>query len=696
MSETIDPNLLWPVSGTYRGNMNSAVWDLRIDVDGPSPLFAVSGDCTLLQGGQTQILGSFVVNLPPTPQQAPADGSQLPLFLVSDASVTAMACAAFSPNTLKSAGLDPTAMPIIRVVAQRLSKLSIRTDVTATLDFLPQGSTLSSPAAIRVTCNFSMEFFRQISLTQEVVDGVTPFSNFNDPHTAKNYSIDQAYAQAGISVKVTSPAALSSSNGQPFPTDWNDSELHDAMVNSNQLTANNGAWSVWMLHAARYADEHHVRGLMFEQTGAYRRRACAVFYNAVLGNSTPNALMTGDPRYQLNTCVHEAGHCFNLIHAFSLTSSPPYPLDFSAATWMHYPERFPGGVDAFWAKFNYSFTSEELKWMRHGFLANVQMGESDYADTSASAGGSGGLPLIAHDGSELELRLESPPSFALGEPIFVDLRLRSIAPNHRQVHNSLHPRGGNVVCRITGPDQRVSTYRPLFEPCGAASVVTLDPDNASIYESSYIGFGNDGFYFGSTGLYRIQAFYQAVDGAIIASNVLQIRIRAPKTKKDEDIADLFFGSDQGTLLYLLGSSCPQLQSGNDAFDELIARHPKHPLTRYAHLVKGVHATRSVKRIMPNRTIQVRQPDPPIAQKHLQNLHPRGKNPRKSTDSIDNITFTKSLRALAASQFAAGEDSQGDQTLHRMVSAFSHQHLNSHVLKQIKDAADSVRHGKLTH
>ena len=55
------------------------------------------------------------------------------------------------------------------------------------------------------------------------------------------------------------------------------------------------------------------------------------------------------------------------------------------------------------------------------------------------------------------------------------------------------------------------------------------------------------------GNYRVRAICYAPDGSQVFSNILALRVRHPVTAAEEELADLFFGEEQGTLLYLLGS-----------------------------------------------------------------------------------------------------------------------------------------------
>jgi hypothetical protein len=123
-----------------------------------------------------------------------------------------------------------------------------------------------------------------------------------------------------------------------------------------------------------------------------------------------------------------------------------------------------------------------------------------------------------------------------------------------------------------------------------------------IEESAYIGFGKGGNYFDHPGTYRLRAIYQAADGSQVRSNVVTLRVRHPVTAKEERLAELLTGEEQGALFWLLGSDSESLAAGNAAFKEVLEKHANDPLADYVRLTNGVNASRTFK------TIDDRQPE----------------------------------------------------------------------------------------
>ena len=60
---------------------------------------------------------------------------------------------------------------------------------------------------------------------------------------------------------------------------------------------------------------------------------------------------------------------------------------------MNYPDRFPGGEEAFWPAFGFEFDDLELAHLRHAFRDDVIMGGSPFlADAALRAPESVGPP----------------------------------------------------------------------------------------------------------------------------------------------------------------------------------------------------------------------------------------------------------------------------------------------------------------
>lgn len=644
-----------PVSGRYQGASGTSQLDLRVDVDGRKPTMRVSGDLFQSSGATVRYLGSFIVNSP----SLSATSSQ----------VTIRGTGNFSFQTTSSV-------------------------VTVTIPRVP---TLAAPASARVTfsdtagavgssfdCPFASPFFRTVQFEQDAVAGTMPFNSYNTAQLPSGgpgrvLSVLSSFAEAGIEMQPTGMSNTVAPQGAGIDARWSNAELHASMQQQFSLWRNEPQWRVWLLVATMHERGAGLRGIMFDQQGR-QRQGCAVFHDVVQGTSAERQ------RAQLRTYVHELGHCFNLLHSWQKSlASPPLPNRLNALSWMNYVDRFPGGEPAYWSSFPFQFDDPEVVHLRHAFRDNVIMGGNAFLTGSADLDvQSFSDPIV--DNSGLRLELEAHPTVMLCEPVVVEIKLYTTDLRGRRAHTQLHPDYGFVQIAIQKPSGDVEIYRPLVEHCVESELVMLDETRPSLYSSAYIGYGKGGFYFGQPGFYRIRALYHAPDGSQVVSQTLTLRVRNPRDKAEEDLADHYYGSDQGTLFYLLGSDAEGLETGNKAFDEVIDRHGKHPLSVYARLVRGINAGRNFKTILADKGLCERAPEPETT---INLLSPVVSAPRQ-TERVDNITLNLATRRLARAQKRTGNEEEANATLDQMVRTFHDKKLRPHVLQEVEAQADRAR------
>lgn len=615
------------VSGRYRGTLGAFQLELRVDVDRTRPLKRASADFYQVSGGTTTYYGSFVVNSP--------------TVTVTDTAVTVKGLGSFT----FSAGA-----PVVQITIPR--RTIMQPQAPATLQFFTAGG---SPGAT-YTCAFESIYFRTVRIeTDRVSDVTTPvFSSYNTGSlpsggSARNLSVVGAYAEAGIEMIPTSGSNVINVAEAGAGVKWSNAELHASMQKHFTLWKDLEQWAVWLLAAQLHDMGSGLYGIMFDQQGK-QRQGCAVFH-AGIGGTTADKL-----RLQLYTYVHELGHCFNLLHSWQKQyANPPVPNRPSSLSWMNYPWNYPnGGAATFWSQFPFQFDNEEVIHLRHAFRNNIIMGGSNF-----SVGAALGREVMAdpvRDESGLALSISThQSSFALGEPVVLQIALGATDSRGRRVHTWLHPNCGMVKVVIRKPSGEVVAYEPLIDHlvAGRESIIRRDD---LVRDSAYIGFGKDGFYFDQPGHYRIRAAYAALDGSEVMSDIITVRVRYPVTAAEESLADLFMGDEQGTLLYLLGSDDESLKSGNAAFDEVLEKHAKHPMANYARLVKGVNAARDFKTVAEENEnrVMVRQAQ----------LDESAKLLSAAADSrvLDSVSAQMTLANLAEVQTRAGDEAAAQKTL----------------------------------
>jgi len=150
-----------------------------------------------------------------------------------------------------------------------------------------------------------------------------------------------------------------------------------------------------------------------------------------------------------------------------------------------------------------------------------------------------------------------------------------------------------------------------------------------------------------------------LDGSQVFSDIITIRVRYPVTPTEEELAALFMGEEQGTLLYLLGSDDESLQSGNDAFEEVLAKYPKHAMSNYVRMVKGINASRDFKTITEDREtrVSVRPAELEESAKLLTAV--------ADSNILDPVSAQMSLSCLAEVQAKTGDEDAVNKTLSKI-------------------------------
>jgi len=649
------------VSGRYQGYRTQFQLELRVDVDGKRPMYRLSGDFYQISGGTIFYFGSFIV-----------DSVNLN---VTDTTVTVQGLGKYTFNA---------GAPILRVTIPRTGENQLRAPATAQFLY-----TSGNPGTSYV-CSFVSLHFRWVQYEQDKVSDVTTpvFTSYNTGSLpsggpARNLSVVEAYGECGIQMQTAGVWDVVNISEAGPNAQWSDAELHAAMVKHFSHWKDVPQWKVWLLAAQLHELGPGLYGIMFDQQGK-QRQGCAVFHYGI-GGTAPDKL-----RLQLYTYVHELGHCFNLLHSWQKSyAEPPAPNRPSALSWMNYPWYYPGGPDAFWSAFPFQFDDQEVVHLRHGFRNNVIMGGNDFIIGSGIADRQAFSDPVV-DKSGLMLKLDAPKSFALGEPVVIEIKLYATDMRGVQVVKHLHPNMGFVQIGIRKPSGQVVVYEPLMEHCMAAESTILDANQPSIYESAFISYGKGGLYFNEIGTYLIRAVYYSLDGSIVNSETLNLRVQAPHNSTDEQVADLFLGHEQGTLLYLLGSDSEFLNNGNEAFNTMISQYPEHSLAVYARLVKGINAGRMFKTITEDKQLTLRKPQYSEAIDQLSmvvNASEKGKG-------VDNITLNMAMLRMANNQKSSGNPKAAKETAEQMLEIFRKKSLKPHVMQkleaQVRDYATSAK------
>lgn len=640
------------VSGRYRGRSGGTgdlKLELRVDVDGRRPMRRVSGDFYRTTGTTVTYVGSFIITTP--------------TLTVNQTEVIIDGVGVYTFTT---------GSPRLRVTIPRVGEFM--PPASAAAQFM---TTAGVPGA-QYNCAFESSLFRRLEFESDFVAGVTPFQSYNtgllpSGGTARVLTVTAAFAEAGVEMVDTGetdevPIAMAGPDRI-----WTNRELHASMERHFRIWRNDPGWRIWLLAATIHEAGSGLRGIMFDQEGA-QRQGCAVFHDVIGGAS--NQIV----RAQLRTYVHELGHCFNLFHSHQKEyMHPPQPNRMDALSWMHYPDSYQSaigsGAGAYWAAFPFQFDDLELVHLRHAYRDDIIMGGNAFGIGAADID-----PLIfanpIEDNSGLRLTISSSANYYLGEPVVVEIKLETTDTRGKRVNARIHPNNGFLQVGISKPGGRTSIYRPLIQQCSDPEMIMLDSKTPAVYDSAYIGYGKDGFYFDAPGVYELRAIYHAPDDSRVLSNVLRLRVDAPIDEQERDIAEHFLGDEQGWLLYLLGSDAEGLSNGNAAFDHVLAKYDKHPMAVYAKLAKGMNASRPFKTIdtVENRVI-VREADYKESEELLSEVVQTTVTANPTADptadvGVDNITLNMTMRRLCEVQQTVGDVERSKATARALLNHFA--------------------------
>ncbi len=616
-------------SGRYRSPSTPGYQlELRVDVDGAHPLRKLSADFFSMSGATLSYFGSFVVDSP----------------VITTSSTTLVVRGKGRFTFAAGAPVVQVSIPL-RTIFQPAAP--------ATLQFF---TTSGAPGASYV-CAFASGYFRTVNIeTDRVSDVTTPvFSSYNtgtlpSGGAARTLSVVSAYAEAGIQMLPTAGTDVINISEAGTNAKWSDAELHASMVHHFSLWREAPQWSVWQVVCQHHEMGDGLLGIMFDQSGL-QRQGCAVFH-AGMGGTTPDRL-----REQLYCYVHELGHCFNLLHSWQKSLANPPGVDRpSAKSYMNYPWRYPGGEAAFWAAFGFVFDDPELIHLRHAFRNNIIMGGNPFATGSSLTNPEiFSDPLMDQSGLQFHIS-GTHESFALGEPVYLHLKLSPSDLRGKTVVPHVNPNKAMSSVVIAKPNGQVVVYEPYIDHLMAGKTAFL-PAGKTIEDAAYIGFGKGGLYFDQPGVYTLRAVYHALDGSQVLSNVIKLRVRHPGTAESEEVANLLLGEDQGALFYLQGSDSVSLRGGNDAFDTLLEKHSTHRLTDYVRYARGVNAARTFK------TISKGQPNGMVVRAaNLAQGHSLMLAAASGKSTIDDVTKMRGLQKMAEIHRESGDEKSAKATL----------------------------------
>lgn len=676
------------LSGTYVGQQGSLGLELRLDVQEPGgsgayqPLNLVSGDFfRVAEDGTWEYRSSFLVEHP----YVKYDSGQAAILgtMVS-----------YSGLTLSPALVEPFSRQVLRILVPLATDPN--SPVTATVQITHWGTYKTTFQCTKVS-----PFLRTIELEVDRIAGTElprPFHTHSvatRPPDLPPFELDitTAYRRAGVDLRITCTEEVFAPTEAGTDLKWDEQELHHAMEHHFSQWQDRPQWKLYLLIATHFKlfPQYLVTGIMYDSQARdpgdpYPRQGAAVFYSTmkrteVWGGAPP----TEFDRNYLRTCVHELGHALNLIHSFD--KDRPDSL-----SWMNYPWRYPygyripqgwDGTQSFWQNCHFEFDPEELRHLRHHSLMEVVPGGAAFGALGHELGVPPAASLEQLEAAPLALYLRTRPErtlFQFAEPIRIELKLKNQTQIPLGVPNMLNPEFGLIEIYIRDPKQQVRRYRPLFRLCSEPQTMELPPGE-KLYESVFVSYGTDGFYFQEPGEYWLWATYRAGEWQL-RSNALRIRVAFPQSPAEEEIALRTFGPEQGHVLYMQGAT--HLKNGNEQLQEVIERFPDTNLAQHIHLCFGHSQAREFKDLVAG---QIRPPRPEAAAQELRRALTI--SPRTRQAALDNITYGRAVELLATLYEQMEQPREARSLLSQTVEYFERMKVKAEVIENLKNRARSI-------
>ncbi|MFX0202121.1 MAG: hypothetical protein ACFFCW_38915 [Candidatus Hodarchaeota archaeon] len=709
--------LFMPISGTYKNTWpanDKIILELRVDVDGRRPQQRISGDVfrqelrflpmQLLEFGEMQLANimykySFVIENVVQRQEGGAWILTGPIIYYNDPTI-----------------IDETIeVRIQRVLAQDVGTSIISSGFItkapdAIVNFYKSGNLVKTYVCPKIS-----SYFRSVKLEIDCIAFPKFPQSVNtdiDPSPAdlpaRKVTVKNCFQRAGIDMKVQKDDVLIELDIPDPGLNWDFGELHDLMEAHFDRFSNTLNWNLYGVVVPRFAHENtdlyrpDLLGVMFDlgrwQAGdTYHRQGAAVSYQAIESVSVPVPAHSVTDLYDtdaekdrlfLETFIHELGHVFNLPHTFQRTVN----RDDASQSFMNYTSLYTGGTGTdsaereydYWSDFRWEFDDVELVWMRHQDRNDVIFGGNDWI----------GDNLITYIEPEYEiskaplrLELNAPPVVDFAEPVRLEIKLTNISDTPQLVIERLDPEDQFITLYIHRPNGDFVRYVPPVR-CDMVpgDLVELAPGE-SIQASVLVSFSAKGHQFQEPGEYRVRAYYGRTEEAAIISKALRLRVAAPTSRQDEELAYLLF--DHGATKFLYFNGTERYPDVTSKLEEAVLKYDKtNPrVVRHIRAALGVHASRYFKRIETKkgkRVVVARKPNLSEAITHLQKA--MAALPDTKEPAVDVTHYAHLAHRLAKSQVSAGKGEDARKTLDLSVK-----HLNEHKAgKRIIDYLEAYR------
>ena len=263
---------------------------------------------------------------------------------------------------------------------------------------------------------------------------------------------------------------------------------------------------------------------------------------------------------------------------------------------MNNPEQSIGTRD-FFAGFEYRFSDEELKYIRHAPLNFIEMGGPYYGDSVADSASS------SSHGWKLQADVRRTNKvFDFLEPVVIDVTLTNWTDRPQVVDEGIFADGHNLTISITRPTSGLTTLlRPFVIHCRGPRWRVLQPGE-SLHHSAFASVGIKGWHISEPGPYEVRV--GLTSGSIQAlSDRLRLRVATPCGRDEETIAQDFFTDEVGRALVLGGAA--ETSQAHTVLEQLVDRYAERPVARHAQLSLGIPKMKA------HKTLRVAEGEAPM-------------------------------------------------------------------------------------
>lgn len=553
--------------------------------------------------------------------------------------------------------------------------------------------------------------FRDVEVEIDREDGavdVEPYDTHTHPDRPadlpqEDLTVEKAFAKAGICITRSSSSNVINTSDAGTNNRWNYQELHDAMEDHWSAFANRPQWKMWIF-LAELADSDGLGGVMFDgnidEPGGVDRQGTAVFtlcphFHTVTGDyivDNPPEAEAVQRELFFNT-IHETGHAFNLAHSWQKTSGTPWtpptwmPLtnDAQALSWVNYPESASGSVSPdyyatwFYDRFRFRFIDDELLFLRHAPASYVQMGNEEWFQNH------GRISRSSLD-RRLELVVRSRKNIVeLGEPVFLELRLRNVSDKAVTVHENLDLSDGFVELAVTNPRGERRPFIPFTHTRTRIQEHVLEPGQA-IYQPVNLTMGLFGFPFKEPGPYRIEASYRNIHGGAAAA-IMQLWVRPPARYDDMPVISELYNARIGRVLYVGGSRV--MQDVNEKLDWICDHLGKeHPAKYYLSAARVMPLAKPFKLLKADSDrVRLLDPDPEIVERRLA---PVMENLGAAADAMGHIMCRQIVDTYAQSALDANKKTSARNSQENLLGLFKKRRVIRPVIEAVQQRIKELK------